>query len=106
MRSMHGVVDKQDYNDGTQNDPPIRNLNASYRCFPAKPFHRFPPNYPVSVSALGYRICNRDWPNLDHLKSLRASATYKHQPRRQNGCMEKAVAVVHTPAWQMVKLFS
>jgi hypothetical protein len=29
MRLVHGVVDQQDHNDGTQNDPPIRNLNAS-----------------------------------------------------------------------------
>ena len=83
MRSVH--------NDGTQNDPPIRNLNASYRCFPAKPFHRFPPNYPASVSALGYRICNRDWSNLDRVKIA---------PSLGN------LQVAHTPAWQMVKLFS
>ena len=29
MRLVHGVVDQQDHNDGTQKDPPIRNLNAS-----------------------------------------------------------------------------
>jgi len=37
--SVHGYVDEQDYNDGTQNDPPIGNLNARYRCFLAKPIH-------------------------------------------------------------------
>jgi hypothetical protein len=37
--SVHGHVDEQDHNDGTQNDPPIGNLNARYRCFLAKPFH-------------------------------------------------------------------
>jgi hypothetical protein len=42
--SVHGVVDEQDYNSGTQNDQPICNLNASYRCFAAKPFHGFPPD--------------------------------------------------------------
>jgi hypothetical protein len=40
---LHECVDKQDYNDGAQNDHPIGNLNARYRCFPAKPFHNFPP---------------------------------------------------------------
>jgi hypothetical protein len=39
--SVHGVVDEQDYNDGTQNNQPIGNLSASYRCFPLKPFHDF-----------------------------------------------------------------
>ena len=39
---MHECVDEKDYNDGTQNDPPIGNLNARYRCFPAKPFHDLP----------------------------------------------------------------
>jgi hypothetical protein len=39
--SVHGVVDEQDYNDGTQNNHPIGNLSASYRCFPLKPFHDF-----------------------------------------------------------------
>jgi hypothetical protein len=41
--SVHGRVDEQDYNDGTQNDPPIGNLNARYRCFLAKPFHDVSP---------------------------------------------------------------
>ena len=35
--------DEEDYNDGTQNDRPIGNLNARYRCFPGKPFHDVPP---------------------------------------------------------------
>jgi len=39
--SVHGVVDEQDYNDGTQNNQPIGNLSVSYRCFPLKPFHDF-----------------------------------------------------------------
>jgi hypothetical protein len=42
--SVHGCVDEQDCNDGTQNDPPIGNLNARYRCSSAKPFHDFPPS--------------------------------------------------------------
>jgi hypothetical protein len=40
---LHQCVDEQDYNDGTQNDHPIGNLNARYRRFLAKPFHGFPP---------------------------------------------------------------
>jgi len=30
---------------GAQNDHPIGNLNARYRCFPVKPFHDFPPGF-------------------------------------------------------------
>jgi hypothetical protein len=37
--SMDGVVNDQDYNDGTQNHHPIGKLNARYRCLFAKPFH-------------------------------------------------------------------
>jgi len=40
---LHECVDEQDYNDGSQNDHPIGDLNARYRCFPAKPFHDFRP---------------------------------------------------------------
>jgi hypothetical protein len=40
---LYECVDEPDCNDGAQNDHPIRNLNARYRCFPAKPFHDFPP---------------------------------------------------------------
>jgi hypothetical protein len=40
---VHGVVDEQGYNDSTQNNHPIGNLNASYNCFPLKPFHDFHP---------------------------------------------------------------
>jgi hypothetical protein len=42
-RPLHESVDEPDYNDGAQNDHPIGNLNARYRCCPAKPFHDFPP---------------------------------------------------------------
>jgi hypothetical protein len=41
--SSHECVDDQDYNDGAKNEHPIGNLNARYSCFPAKPFHDFPP---------------------------------------------------------------
>ena len=41
--SVHGVVDEQDYNDGTQHNHPIGNLSASYRCFSLKPFHDLHP---------------------------------------------------------------
>ena len=41
--SVHRVIDEQGYNDGTQNNHPIGNLSASYRCFPPKPFHDFHP---------------------------------------------------------------
>jgi hypothetical protein len=42
---MNERVDDQDYNNGAQNDHPIGNLNARYRCLPAKPFHDFPPRF-------------------------------------------------------------
>jgi hypothetical protein len=41
---LHECVDETDCNDGAQNDHPIGNLNARYRCFPARPFHDFPPH--------------------------------------------------------------
>jgi hypothetical protein len=41
--SVHGVVDEEDYNDGTQNNHPIGNLSASYGCFSLKPFHDLHP---------------------------------------------------------------
>jgi hypothetical protein len=44
--SVHEIVDEQDYNGSTQNDPPIGNLHARYRCFLVKPFHEFPPIIP------------------------------------------------------------
>ena len=47
--SVHGVVDEQNCNEGTQNDPPIGNLNARYRCFLAKPFHDFL-SYTVAIN--------------------------------------------------------
>ena len=37
--SVHGVKQEQNYNDGTQNNHPIGNLSATYRCFPLEPFH-------------------------------------------------------------------
>jgi len=40
---MDGCVDDQDHNNGTQNDHPIGNLNARYRCLFGKPFYDFPP---------------------------------------------------------------
>jgi hypothetical protein len=43
--SMDGVVNNQDYNDGTQNHRPIGKLNARYRCLFAKPFHDYPPMF-------------------------------------------------------------
>ena len=36
-------VDDPDYDDSRYNEHPIGNLNASYRCLPAKPVHGFPP---------------------------------------------------------------
>jgi hypothetical protein len=41
---------KQDYNASSQNDPPVGNLNACYRCFPAKPFYHFPPIRPLQLA--------------------------------------------------------
>src|ERR1700738_3550025 len=32
-------------NNGAQNDHPIGNLDARYRCLPAKPFHDLPPRF-------------------------------------------------------------
>jgi len=40
LASRH-FVDEIEYNDGSENDPPIGNLNARDRCFLAKPFHEF-----------------------------------------------------------------
>jgi hypothetical protein len=36
-------VDNPDYDNSRQNEYPIGNLNARYRCFLAKPFHGLPP---------------------------------------------------------------
>jgi len=41
-------VDNLDYDDRHYNEYPIRNLNARYRCFPAKPFRGFLPDCPIS----------------------------------------------------------
>src|ERR1700745_1267474 len=38
-------VDNPDYNNGHQNEYPIGNLNARYRCFLAEPFHGLPPRW-------------------------------------------------------------
>ena len=40
---LHECVDEQRHDRGKQDDHPIRNLEARYRCFLAKPFHDFPP---------------------------------------------------------------
>lgn len=42
---LRECVDEQYDNNGNQNHHPIRNLIARYRCFPAKPFHDFPPGF-------------------------------------------------------------
>ena len=42
---MGGFVDDQDYNNSAQNDHPIGDLNARYRCLLRKPFHDFPPMF-------------------------------------------------------------
>ena len=41
--SVDGRVDDQDHNNGTQNDHPIGNLKACYRCLFVKPFHDLSP---------------------------------------------------------------
>ena len=43
--SMDRCVDNQDHNNAAQNDHPIGNLNARYRCLLGKPFHDFPPMF-------------------------------------------------------------
>jgi hypothetical protein len=40
---LHLSVDDQDYDDSAQNECPIGNWNARYRCLLAEPFHDFPP---------------------------------------------------------------
>jgi len=40
---LHLSVDDQDYDDSAQNERPIGNWNARYRCLLAEPFHDFPP---------------------------------------------------------------
>ena len=51
--SVDGRVNDQDHNNGTQNDHPIGNLNACYRCLLIKPFHDFPPHRIESLSQRG-----------------------------------------------------
>jgi hypothetical protein len=46
---LHSPQDEQDYDGSAYNDRPIGNLNASYRCFLAEPFHDFPPDKAASV---------------------------------------------------------
>ena len=43
MASLDKRVDNPDYDNSRQNEYPIGNLNARYRCFLAKPFHGLPP---------------------------------------------------------------
>jgi hypothetical protein len=43
ISSVDGRVNDQDHNNGTQDDHPIGNLNACYRCLFVKPFHDVPP---------------------------------------------------------------
>jgi hypothetical protein len=40
--SARECVDNPDYDDSRDNEYPIGNLNARYRCFSTKPFHGFP----------------------------------------------------------------
>lgn len=40
---LHLSVDEQEDDDSAQNERPIGNWNARYRCFLAEPFHDFPP---------------------------------------------------------------
>ena len=47
---MHGVKQEQNYNDGTQNNHPIGNLSATYRCFPLEPFHDLHPRVRARLS--------------------------------------------------------
>jgi hypothetical protein len=49
---LRGSIDEPDYNDGDQNEHPVGNLNARYRCCPAKPFHDLPPRWAASVSGI------------------------------------------------------
>ena len=41
--SARECVDNPDYDDSRDNEYPIGNLNARYRCFSTKPFHGFSP---------------------------------------------------------------
>ena len=51
--SVNGCVNDQDHNNGTQNDHPIGNFNARYRCLSGKPFHNFPPDQIDRLSQRG-----------------------------------------------------
>jgi hypothetical protein len=42
-RVLDKRVDNPDYENSRQNEYPIGNLNARYRCFLAEPFHGFSP---------------------------------------------------------------
>ena len=41
-KSAHELVNEQDYDDRAQNQAPIGNLKARYRCISTEPFHGFP----------------------------------------------------------------
>src|SRR5271169_4653067 len=71
--SMDGCVDDQDYNNGTENDHPIGNLNARYRCFFVKPFHDLSPIFFSGSPRRGAIeiVCRIDFVAfLDHLQPL------------------------------------
>ena len=55
--SVHGRVNDHDHKNGTQNDHPIGNLNACYRCLFVKPFHGFRPIFSSSPPRRGDGNC-------------------------------------------------
>jgi hypothetical protein len=65
--SSQEFVDEQDNNNGAQNEHPIGNFNARYRCFLVKPFHDFGPQLsppassssPLATSADEHNITRR-----------------------------------------------
>jgi hypothetical protein len=50
--TLKACVDNHEHNDGAQNEQPIGNLNACYRCFLVEPFHDFPPRIRVPHNTL------------------------------------------------------
>jgi hypothetical protein len=69
---LHECVDEQDYNDGTQNDRPIGNLNARYRRFLIKPFHDFSsPDRPPPLAASSVASSYRNNTGSDRVVSIR-----------------------------------
>jgi hypothetical protein len=73
-RPQGPLVNEQDYDDGAQNQAPIGNLKARYRCILSESFHGFPPNQAASTGNL-QRLLDRPRP--------RGRAQHEQSPRQK-----------------------